>query len=494
MFNKTLSTLVVSTELYHVQPLQHYIGYLAHHCQVPDNKLFHLEILIEEVFTHIVSEAFKNKPDGKITITVSITHAAFILQFHYLGIPFGYNMERIKDDQDEISLTLIKKLSSSYSMRQQGKDGQTVEVNIALPAQVDESLYRFTDQSHEITLATDKVVLREIEDSEMEMLVQCLYNVFGYTYSADGIYYPEVILERKHQGVYRGFVAINEAGVVVAHVAMLKDAPDARICESGQAFVSPEYGKRGLFNSLKKELIRQAESEGLHGVCSCSVTGHSFTQKANIAIGCIEVGLELGYIPSQLKSIIPRDGEEQRQSVLSYFYCTSHQNEQLIYAPEQHKEMIEKTYNHLGLIRTFNNIKDIPTEFTTDESEVEISVKTEWNQLHIHIKHPGKDLALRIRNILRQSAIIGVTVTYISLPLTNPSTIEIVNILEKLGFYYSGVMPYEIKGNDCIRMQYLADNNITSQYIITESDWGNEIKKYVFECKEKQDNQLNAIF
>ncbi|MEG1563976.1 MAG: hypothetical protein RR365_09665 [Bacteroides sp.] len=492
MFNKALSTLVVSTELYQVQPLQHYIGYLARHCQIPEKKLLHLEILIEEVFTHIVSEAFCNRPDGEITITASVNHAAFVLQFHYLGMPFGYNMERIKDDQDEISLHLIKQLSSSYSMRQQGKEGQTVEINIALPAHVDESLYHIADPSHKITLATDNVVLREIEDTEMEMLVQCLYNVFGYTYSADGIYYPEVILERKHQGVYRGFVGINEAGIVVAHVAMLKESADAWLCESGQAFVSPQYGKRGLFNRLKKELIQQAELEGLHGVMSSAVTGHSFTQKANIALGCTEVGLELSYIPANLKSVIPREGEQQRQSVLSYFYCTSHQEEQSVYAPPQHRAMIEKTYHHLGLRRTFIDAA-IPTEFKEEKSEVTMTVKTEWNQLHIHIEHPGRDLSLRIRNILRQSAISGIAVTYLSLPLTSVSTLGIVNILERIGFYYAGVMPYELGGNDSIRMQYLTDNHLMAHYIIAESDWGKEIKKYVFECKEKQDNQLNTF-
>lgn len=492
MFNKELSTLTVSTELYHVEPLQHYIGYLARHCKVPDNKLFHLEILIEEVFTHIISEAFKNSPDGKITITTSVNHADFVLQFHYLGIPFGYNMERAKDDQDEISLTLIKQLSSSYSMRQQGKKGQTVEINIALPAHLNESLYHPIDKAHEVVLATDKAVLREIEDSEMEMLVQCLYNVFGYTYSADGIYYPEVILERKHRGVYRGFVAVNEAGVVVAHVAMLKESADARICESGQAFVSPEYGRRGLFNSLKKMLIQQAENEGLYGVLSGAVTGHLYTQKGNISLGCIEVGLELGYIPSDLKSVVPRKGAEQRQAVLSYFYCTSHQKEQSIYVPIQHREMIEKTYDHLGLSRTFI-CTDVATEFKVEESEVTMSVKTEWNQLHLNIKQPGRDLALRIRNILRQSAIGGVAVTYVSLSLTDPYTIAIVDILEKLGFYYSGIMPYEINGSDSIRMQSLADNNIAPEYVITESVWGTQIKQYVFECKEKQDNQPIAI-
>ncbi len=493
MFKKILSTLTVSTELYQVEPLQHYIGYLARHCQVSDNKLFHIEILIEEIFTHIVSNAFNNRKDGEITVEVSATHANFVLQFHYMGIPFGYNMERIKDDQDEISLTLIQNLSSSYRMLQNGKNGQTVEICIALPSHINESLYSKPNVEKTIMLATDNVELREIRENEMEMLVQCLYNVFGYTYSAEGIYYPEVILERLHQGIYRGFVAVNEAHTVVAHVAMLKDSASSEICESGQAFVSPEYGKRGLFNHLKGNLIENAEKTGLRGVVSSAVTGHPFTQKANISLGCIETGLELGYIPADLKSVIPREGDEQRQAVMSYFYPTSHQKEMDIYVPTQHAEIIRKTYQNLGIKRNFMDIPEVDI-FANDEAEVEMNVKTEWNQLHLIIKSVGKDITTRIRSIIRQVIVKNMAVAYLPLSLTDPNTPALVNILEKLGFYYSGIVPYECNGSDTIRMQYLVDTNISPKYIVAVSDWGEEIKNYVFQCKNKQDIISNSIF
>ncbi|MEG1615949.1 MAG: hypothetical protein RR202_05460 [Bacteroidales bacterium] len=489
MESKVLSSIEVSTELFHIDPLQHYIGYLADYCRIPDNKRFHLSILIEEVFAHIVSEAFQNKPDGKITVSVGLDQANFALRFHYLGIPYGYSWDSANDMESQISNTLIRKLSSSYKMNQRGKDGQTVEINIALPPQVIDQIpigkEDKREQPERVELAKDAVELREIRDNEMKMFVQCLYNVFGYTYSADGVYYPEVILERKQAGVYKGFVAVNSKDVVVAHVGMLKDAPHACICECGQAFVVPEYGKRGLFHELKNMLILDAERSGLRGVTSSAVTGHPFTQKVNIHLNCIETGMELAYIPSYLKSVIGRDGETQRQSIMLYFYPTTHQQELEVYIPSEHREIISETYRRLGLPRVL--IDEVEEAFVPEEekSEIEMEVKTEWNQVHINILTPGKDLSHRVGNLIRQGLVCGASVMYVALPLTKKETPAIVKLLEERGFFYAGITPYQINGEDAIKLQYLVDLSLDPRFVIAESEWGALLKDYVFACKEK---------
>src|SRR5574344_242013 len=107
MFDKLLTTIKVSTDLYQIRPLQQYIGYMAKYCHVPHTKLLYLKILIEEVFSHIVIHAFNNRRDGEIEIQVSVTPADFVLRFHYLGIPFGYSLDKVYNDDDEISLRMI---------------------------------------------------------------------------------------------------------------------------------------------------------------------------------------------------------------------------------------------------------------------------------------------------------------------------------------------------------------------------------------------------
>ena len=44
-----------------MEPLQYYVCRLAEYCKVPDNKMLSLQILVEEVITHIIKKACNGK-------------------------------------------------------------------------------------------------------------------------------------------------------------------------------------------------------------------------------------------------------------------------------------------------------------------------------------------------------------------------------------------------------------------------------------------------
>lgn len=477
MKRNRLSSITVTTQLFQIEPLQGYIGYLADYAGVPGNRIMHLNVLIDEVFSHIVEKCFDGKPDGAVTICVDTTPASLVLTFAYQGLPFAYSLDRSENEADEISLRLIHSLSTSYRMTEDGKRGQLIELSIALESGLSESI----TAEHATASApdTEQPVLRPVCADEMEKMVQCLYRVFGYTYSAEAIYYPDMLRERLESGLYRGFVAVNSRSDIVAHVAMLKSEPDAAICECGQAFVSPDYNNRGLFVSLKRMLIADAERTGLRGVYSSAVTGHPYTQMANLKLGGVETGFLLSYIPNNLKSIIAREGEEQRQTVVDFFITTSHQTSQNVYVPDSHREIIMKTYDRLHLDR---NILEAPQEaITADTSDIEEVVKSDWNQLHIHINRAGHDLADRIGRILRRAMAGSTAVAYVSLDMTRTDTPEIADILQQQGFIYAGIMPHECHDHDVMMMQFVADTNLSSDYIIAHSPWAQELKQYILD-------------
>ena len=478
---KTISKISISSELFQVEPLQYYVCRLAEYCKVPDNKMLSLQILVEEVITHIIKKACNGKSDETIELTVSYMPGVFVLSFHYWGLPFGYDIDKPQDEGDFISMQLIRKMGSSYKMKQDGKAGQTVEIQIALNLSVEERkpLAEVSDKA----LATDEVSIRKIEPDDMESLVQCLYSVFGYSYSADDVYFPDAIRKKLVEGSYDGIVAVNTSGAIVAHVAMLKDSPSDMVCECGQAFVLPTYGRRGLFATLKERLLEVADQKGLYGVYSSAIASHPYTQKANLALGCVEVGLELAYILADLQSFIDRDGKEERQSVVSFFHTLSRQNKQKILVPAEHCDIIRKTYELLAMDRDFVTVSeqalpDVP-------SEIESSVKTAWNQVHIKINNAGSDLLRHIDGIIRRSMASGCVMCYLSLPMCREFTPAAVYALQKMGFFYSGILPYGFDGGDMLRMQCLLGVDVSPEYVVTASEWGNELKNYVFMQKNK---------
>lgn len=479
MYSKLIAQLKVSTELYHIPPIQHYIIELAKRFNFHEEKLYSLQLLFEEVFSHIVKRAFNMSPAGEIDISIYITPAEFQLRFHHLGLPYGYDFEENIEEEDLISLRLIRSLSSRYSMSQNGKRGQVVEIYFAVNTPFLKELESNEAKAvhQELPLATDDVELRQIERTEMKKLIQCLYQVFGFTYSADSVYSPEVMLRRIEENVYRGFVAVNTQGKIVAHTGMMKSSPQDTICESGMAFVSPQYTKRGIFTSLKKRLIEAAQEEGLRGVFSSAVAGHPYTQHANLKMGCIETGLEINYVPDNQKSVIEREGDVERQTVVNYFIPTTHQRPVEVYIPAQHQQIAQETYKALGLERTIIEAKEYGVERV--ETKLNIQHKVEWNQTHISIEVAGEDLYSELKKIINRSIVVGVQVFYASLSLKDKNIAYIVDKFEKVGFFYSGIMPYEKDDCDTIRMQYVVTDHFTPEYIIVVSDWGKRIKEYV---------------
>ena len=302
---KFITKITVPRTLWGLKPLQGYIRELAAICGVAPERLLHVEMLVEELGVNIARYSLRNDPEGQIEITVLKELSSFILRFHYRGIPYGYDIDNPKDELGRISMDLIHGLSSAYSMHEDGKAGQTVEVKVALPENsLAPELERpgLLKTTEDVGLATDETYIRHIADTDMKLLVQCLYSVFGYNYSADYMYNPEALVKRRADGLYEGIVAVNSKEEVVGHVGLLKSKPDDCICECGQAFVMPQYGKRKLFTRLKQQLIDYADEIGLMGVFSSAVTGHPFTQRGNLALGCVETGLELGYIPADVES------------------------------------------------------------------------------------------------------------------------------------------------------------------------------------------------
>ena len=489
---KFITKITVPRTLWGLKPLQGYIRELAGICGVAPEKLLHVELLIEELGVNIARHSLRNAPDEQMEITVLKDLSSFILRFHYRGIPYGYDIDQPKDEWGKISMDLIHGLSSSYSMHEDGKAGQTVEVKIALP---EDSLTPELDRPRmlktrtEEGLATDATYIRHIAEGDMKLLVQCLYSVFGYNYSADYMYNPEALVKRRADGLYEGIVAVNSKEEIVGHVGLLKNTPSDCICECGQAFVMPQYGKRKLFTLLKQQLIEYADEIGLMGVFSSAVTGHPFTQRGNLALGCVETGLELGYIPADVESMIKRRGEGKRQPVMNFFKTTSHNNRQQLWIPECHAEIITETYGRLGIERDLN--LSPKKELQEGQSVIHAEVNNVWNQAHLSIEKAGsEDFVHRIETILMRSGSAGCAVCYVSLPLNTPDTAPIVDVLqEKCGFFYAGIMPYEADGIDTVRLQCLLQpDTIMREDVMAESEWGQKLRDYIFRNREYVDD------
>ena len=125
------------------------------------------------------------------------------------------------------------------------------------------------------------------------------------------------------------------------------------------------------------------------------------------------------------------------------------------------------------------------------ESDVDMEMKTERNQVHLKIKKAGTDIKERVSNLSRQGILFGGAVIYVSLPLDKIESVHVANSLEELGFFYAGIIPYENDDVDSLKLQYIVNPSLKQDNIVTINEWGEELKNYIFKQKSKAEVIIN---
>ena len=151
-------------------------------------------------------------------------------------------------------------------------------------------------------------------------------------YDAAWVYDPDAIAERLRAGILQSTVGVAVDGELVAHVGLVRQRPDDDVAESGQAVVDPEYRGRHLFTLLKQRAAERAARDGLFGLYSEATAAHPYSQRANVALGAVETGLLLGYIPASVE-YTAIDAHAHRQSVVLFYLKTNDGHVRPVYPP-----------------------------------------------------------------------------------------------------------------------------------------------------------------
>ena len=239
------------------------------------------------------------------------------------GLPIDFSRP---PQASALGLTLMRGFAEEIRFLNLGKGGRRIEFAASLPARpIDDYLTAAErDRSaEEPPLAADKPRLRLMIEDDAVALARCIYRAYGYTY-VDFIYYPDRIAEMLRAGLMMSCVAENDAGEIVGHLALLRNAADSAIAESAIAVVDPRYRGHSLFKTMKVFMAEEAARRGLLGLYSEAMTLHPFTQKGNIALGAHETGLVLAYVPPGVDTRkIAASPQGERAALLLYYMRTN---------------------------------------------------------------------------------------------------------------------------------------------------------------------------
>jgi serine/threonine-protein kinase RsbW len=461
-----------------------------------EEDLSRIELALEECVTNVIEHAFGVGEEGVFDVIFERIPTGIRVVIREKGMPFDPTQLpefQPGKDLDGMSATglgthLMRRLMDEVAFHNLGPDGKETHLTKYLPAaRVDQLCSQ--DQLKPESEPTGPVVIQEkipydvrgLQPSEAIEVSRCAYKSHGYTFFDEHIYFPDRLIRLNQSGQMLSAVAVSRDNRFMGHAALVYPSPAARIAELTFVFVNVEYRGQGCMNRLCDYLFTTPKTVPLKGLYAYAVTNHVFTQKVMVKYGFGDCGLEVGTSPATwiFKGITPEnEGNAQRISVAMSFKYLEPPTSLTLYPPERHRAMIERLYENLGARSHSYQVPSVCPVLPPQASELETDLHAAEQNAEVRIFRYGAGFAKEIKALVRELCLKQVAAINLLLSLEDPATGFVCSDLERLGFFFSGILPGTTVG-DALVLQYL--NNVALDYgkIQMHTEMGREILAYV---------------
>jgi hypothetical protein len=291
--------------------------------------------------------------------------------------------------------------------------------------------------------------VRRLTPRDAAAIPELTTRVNGPDYIHPEVYHPERLLSMNQSGQLLSVVAIHAGTDVVGHAAL--ERPDREpYAESGEAMVLPEHRHHHLLDRMKEMLDAQGREIGLTGIFGNAVTHHVFSQLTEERAKAQPTAILLGRSPAaahQLKDF------PQRVTLITYFKYTSVPGSAKLHLPLRHRALAERIFQGTGRQVEFPDSQSAGT--SKDSSRIDSSYDSRLKQGNIKVLAAGHDADLRISDAEHTFRTQGAEVVFAELPLQEPATAPLCEVMEKRGFFFCGFAPRDPQTRDRLLLQKL---------------------------------------
>jgi anti-sigma regulatory factor (Ser/Thr protein kinase) len=465
----TESKIVVPASLHYLEAVLAFVDKVADASGLDQAETQELVLAVEEACSNVIRHALEENPEETFEVRCRPTEAGLTVAICDKGLPFDPNHlpEYSPSEEEPVStgmgMYLIKQSVDEVRFRNLGRDGKQLlltkfltnrRVDRMVPA---EELRPFEELSESESKKCGQVPfeVREFTPQDAIEIARCAYRSYGYNYDAF-VYYPELLTQMNAEGSLTSLVAANDGGDVMGHLALKFRDDGDHIAEMGVGFVKPRFRRLGVFERLNDRLTEIAHESDLLGVYCRAVTGHSASQIASAKWGFRFCGLVLGALPGvDYKGM--GSAVAQRESALLAYQTLGQQEERIIFPPDHHTEVLGDLFSDLGV--TVVCREEEAPEPTCERTVIKTKKAQVLNVCEVSVMASGKDLVAVVGSVLTSLCRERIDAVYLFLSLEDPFSCAMVDGFEKLGFFFSGVLPNGLSGEHTLVLQYL--NNLS---------------------------------
>ena len=475
--------LTLPNDLSYLPLAQNCVRQAAEKFGFENRELGQIELALEEAVTNVIKHAYDTAENNTFDITATRTALGTRIIIKDRGMPFDagvlpeYNPFTVaSDNMPGLGVFLMKNAVDQYSLVNLGADGKETHLVKNLPQKNIEEHFKGQKLEEDATPTAPKILkekipyeVRRMRPDEAIEVSRCAYKSHGYTFFDSTIYYPERIVELNNSDELISVVAVTKDNIFMGHTALHYPHVGAKIAELTFAFVNMEYRGQGCLSRMTDLLFTMEKRYPLAGIYINSVTNHLFTQKVAQKYACNDCGIYLAASPGTwiFKGI--SDESKQRLSVALSFKYLQPPQKLTLFPPKEHRPMLEKLYKNIGADHVYKEPDGAQASLADEKSVLRTDIYASENCAEIWVNSFGKDLRREIKNILHDLCVKQVSAIYLYMDLSKPQTYFETPELQKLGFFFSGILPQTDIG-DTLVLQYL--NNVALDYsqiqILTE--------------------------
>ena len=290
--------------------------------------------------------------------------------------------------------------------------------------------------------------VRAIEIEDCAGVVKLIRSCYGDTYGVDYFYDLDALISEIESGRLRSVVALKDKQIV-GHMALLRQHPQAKVCEMGNTVVHDSARGEGLMMQLAECLRELALENGFTGYVHYPTTPHPIMQKASVSHGGVETGLMLGFIAADSDDQQSGPQKGRLAATVAYQSIARARARNLQRLPVRYAEFLANLYKQLKLSRQIAHHPSLPLQNNS-------SFTSHFNPLRrclqVDVEKNGRNLADELQVLINQHQ---PCVSYIDLPVDSNGIDQVIEHLNKLGFFYAALLP-DFAGSDILRLQKLS--------------------------------------
>lgn len=451
-----------------------------------------LHLALEEAISNVIRHGYQNDEQASFDLQFMRFPAGITVVIREKGQPFDISKENTYtppdlegEDSHGLGLFLLNKLVDKVEYSILGRQGKEMRltkymrsrlVAPILPAVSAVAPHSPAKLSPEVTLK-----VRPFTSADAVEISRCAYAAYGYSYQ-DFIYYPEKLIEANQSGLLYSAVAVDEgSGRVVGHGALKFKTLGSSVAELAAGIVHPDVRRMGVFGLLEDFLIKHARCLDLDGVFIDAVTNHVASQQLSEKSGFRSCAIMFGLLPSDSEFKEITGLARQKISVLVRYKLLIDYSQVKIYPPVRHSRQIAALYKAIGIDVVMAADSPAGWRQGVDEMSINASHDSVLNVAQIEVMNFGdtRQVLREVHAYLRNFCIKKVDVIFLHLDLSSPPTALLTEEFEKMGFFFSGILPGGKSGRETLILQYL--NNLDFDYgeICLSSNDAKELLAYI---------------